>query len=324
MAAGLDLVIMTVSSAFGTSTTIPLGSAATVNGVTFLSFSAAGASAVSYDYSILDTGASEIGTATYRSSDNVLITRTPTKSTNAGAAITASSAALILCTMRAETAATFFNSINIQTFTSTGATYTATTGMGYGIAEAFGGGAGGGAVNGSSGGMVGAGGGGAGSYSRKFITSSFTGSTVVAGLGGAGGAAGFNPGSSGGDSLFGTALIARGGSGGGAASVSCGVGNGGAGGVAGTGDFTATGGSGVTGPYVVATTNLFLPSGAGANSPVGGGGPGRAANTAAINGNSATGYGAGGGGASCQNTTASASGGGGAPGIVVVTEFCRV
>lgn len=94
---------MTVSSAFGTSSTIPLGAAATVNGVTFLSFSAAGATGGNQvSYSILDTGNSEIGIATYTSSNTTLTSRTPTKSTNGGAAITASSAALIYATLRGE------------------------------------------------------------------------------------------------------------------------------------------------------------------------------------------------------------------------------
>jgi hypothetical protein len=99
----LDLVIMTVSSAPGTSTTIPLGAAATVSGVTFLSFAGAGATAgQQVSYSILDTGNSEIGTATYTSSNTTLTNRTPTKSTNGGAAINASSAALVYSALRAE------------------------------------------------------------------------------------------------------------------------------------------------------------------------------------------------------------------------------
>lgn len=103
-----DLVIMTVSSAFGTGSTIPLGSAATVGGVTFLSFSGGGATGGTVvDYSILDTAASEIGTATYNSSNTTLTSRTPTKSTNGNAAITASSAALIYGTIRAESLTPF-------------------------------------------------------------------------------------------------------------------------------------------------------------------------------------------------------------------------
>lgn len=102
MAALFDLVATTVSSAPGTGSTISLGPAATINGVTFLSFAGAGTpTSTTVAYSILDTGASEIGTATFLSS-GVLTSRTPTKSTNGNAAIVASSAAIILCGPRAE------------------------------------------------------------------------------------------------------------------------------------------------------------------------------------------------------------------------------
>lgn len=104
MASLFNLVAMTVSSAFGTSSNIPLGTAATINGVTYLTFALSGTSSgTSIDYSILDTGASEIGTATYLSSGPFLSVRTPTKSTNGGAAIVGTSAAVILCSPRAET-----------------------------------------------------------------------------------------------------------------------------------------------------------------------------------------------------------------------------
>jgi len=103
MGVPFDITIMTVSSAFGTSSTIPLGTAATVNGVTYLSFANAGATGGTVvDYSILDTNASEIGTATYTSSNATLTSRTPTKSTNGNTAINASSASLVLATIRAE------------------------------------------------------------------------------------------------------------------------------------------------------------------------------------------------------------------------------
>lgn len=103
MGTPFNLTIMSVSSAFGTSTTIPLGSAATVNGTLYLTFATAGTTTGTVvDYSILDTGASEIGTAIFSSVANTLTSRTPTKSTNSNAAITASSAALILGCVRAE------------------------------------------------------------------------------------------------------------------------------------------------------------------------------------------------------------------------------
>ena len=107
-----DLTIMTVSSAFGTGSTIPLGSAAAISGVTFLSFSGAGtAGGTTVSYSILDpvNGGSEIGQAVYTSSNTTLTSRTPTKSTNGNAAITGSSGALIYGTDRAEDIVTAVN-----------------------------------------------------------------------------------------------------------------------------------------------------------------------------------------------------------------------
>lgn len=102
----LNLVIMTVSSAFGTSTTIPLGTAATINGVTYLSFANGGATGGNQiSYSILDSGGagnSETGTITYTSSNNTLTGRTPTQSTNGSTFINASSAALIYAVVRAQ------------------------------------------------------------------------------------------------------------------------------------------------------------------------------------------------------------------------------
>ena len=100
----LDIVIMTPSSAFGTSSTIPLGNAATVDSVTYLSFGAAGATnGQQVSYSLLDTANSEIGTATYTTSGvNFLTNRTPTRSTNGSSFINASSACLILACVRGE------------------------------------------------------------------------------------------------------------------------------------------------------------------------------------------------------------------------------
>lgn len=99
-----NLAIMTVSGTPGTGT-ITLGVAASFNGVSFLSFAAAGVSNGDVvDYSIQDptNGGSEIGFGTYTSAGTTL-TRTVTKSTNANSAITASSASLVLISPRAET-----------------------------------------------------------------------------------------------------------------------------------------------------------------------------------------------------------------------------
>lgn len=101
----INLAIMTPSSAFGTSATIPLGSAAILNSVTYLSFSAAGATGgIQVSYSLQDpvNGGSEIGTATYTSSNATLTNRTPTKSTAGSSYINASSGTLITGVVRGE------------------------------------------------------------------------------------------------------------------------------------------------------------------------------------------------------------------------------
>lgn len=104
MANLLNLAIMTVSSAPGTGATIGLSAAATINGTLFLTFAQAGAvNGTVLDYSILDTGASEIGTATYSTTGPSLTGRTPTSSTNSNAAINASAGALIYISPRTQT-----------------------------------------------------------------------------------------------------------------------------------------------------------------------------------------------------------------------------
>lgn len=90
-----NLAAMTVASS-GTGT-ITLSSAATINGVTYLSFSSAGVpGGAQVYYSILDSSASEIGgPATYLSS-NTTLARNPTNTTNGGAAIDMSRNAVVL------------------------------------------------------------------------------------------------------------------------------------------------------------------------------------------------------------------------------------
>lgn len=91
-----NLAAMTVAST-GTGT-ITLGAAATINGVTYLSFAAAGVldGALVY-YSINDVGQSEIGYGTYTSSGTTL-TRTVTNSTNSNTAINMTAAAIVRVT----------------------------------------------------------------------------------------------------------------------------------------------------------------------------------------------------------------------------------
>jgi hypothetical protein len=124
MAKLYDLAVMTVSGTPGTGT-ITLNAAASINGVSFLTFALAGvANGDVVDYAIQDPmgGGSEIGTGTYTSSGTTL-TRTPTKSTNSNAAINASSASLVLISPRAET-------LNDASLITTGTVATARLGSG--------------------------------------------------------------------------------------------------------------------------------------------------------------------------------------------------
>lgn len=91
-----NLAAMTVAST-GTGT-ITLGSAATINGVTFLSFAAAGVpDGALVSYSINDVGQSEVGVGTYTSSGTTL-TRGAVTSTNSNNAINMTSAAIVRIT----------------------------------------------------------------------------------------------------------------------------------------------------------------------------------------------------------------------------------
>ena len=184
--------------------------------------------------------------------------------------------------------------------------------------------AGGGGGAGSNGGinLIGNGaGGGAGSYAEAWKTAAQIGAsqTVTVGAKGPGGASGSNPGSTGGNSSVGTLVTANGGQGGGAGGTN--GADGGPGGAAGTGDLATPGGTGET-SMGAQFGNAVLPSGAGANSPWGGGGRGQRAASSAANGNNATGYGAGGGGGTCASTASNAAGGDGSPGIVIIDEYC--
>ncbi len=93
MAKLYNLAAMTVASTG--SGAITLGSAATINGVLYLSFSAAGVSdGETLAYSINDVGASEAGTCVYTAA-GTSIARTPITSTNSNAAISVTSAAVV-------------------------------------------------------------------------------------------------------------------------------------------------------------------------------------------------------------------------------------
>lgn len=210
-------------------------------------------------------------------------------------------------------------SVKKQVFTSSG-TYTPSAGMAYAVIECLGGGGGGGgATSGANNGN--AGGGGAGSSSRKYVTSADIGASkaVVVGAGGATSTAGNSTGNAGGDTSVGSLCIGKGGAGGSGSAGADNIRPGGAGGVAGTGDVTGYGASGLSGNGMN-TVAFTGGAGQGASSPWGAGGIPNVSLSGA--GGAATGYGAGGSGAASYNSGGSFSGGAGSPGLVIITEYC--
>lgn len=327
---------MTVSSAPGTGTVISLGSAATIDSVTFLSFATAGtAGNASVSYSILDTGNSEIGTATYLSSNTSLSNRTPNFSTNGGAAINASSAAIILGTVRAEdliwldrsnsfsateqaqaraniAAAGYFDS---QTFTSSGNFTTPTESSSLTVFHYRLQGAGGGSAS-SSLATASPGGGGGGAYAEGTFTGVTAGTVIAVSVGAAGtaGAGSSVAGGNGGDTALGAPVSITAGGGVGAVGVSsAGTGQGGAGGtITGTPNMVARpGNSGL--PGIVGSSNTVGGAGDGASSPFGAGGIGARATISASPLVAPSGYGSGAGAAFSGGTPSS-----GTPGIAIL------
>jgi hypothetical protein len=218
-----------------------------------------------------------------------------------------------------------FNQVVVQVFTSSG-TYTPTTGMKYCTIECVGsGGGGGGAAITSPTEFSAGGGGGGGGYARKTVTAATVGvnQTVTINAGGNGGTGAAN-GSNGGSVSVGALCVSGGGFGGsfiGAITSALNTTMGGASGVATTGDFLASGQSGM-GALGSSVTNQIL-AGGGGNSIFGGGAVGGTGATAAgTNGNN---YGGGGSGAIGGNSNGSSrTGGTGANGIVIVTEYISV
>lgn len=95
MAYLFDLAAMSVTGTPGTGT-ITLGSAATINTVTYLSFAAAGVpDGAVVSYSIADTSASEVGFGTYTAAGTTLARTKVIASTNSNNAISATSAAIV-------------------------------------------------------------------------------------------------------------------------------------------------------------------------------------------------------------------------------------
>jgi hypothetical protein len=213
--------------------------------------------------------------------------------------------------------------IKKQIFTSSG-TYTPSANLLYAVIECVGGGGGGGGANSASTTQsYGGGGGGSGGYSRLVATAATIGvsQTVTIGAAGSGGAAGSNNGSAGGDTSVATLCVGKGGAGGNFSSIAQ-VPNGGAGGVAGTGDLVGAGNPGGSGAN--SQTNLFLTqSGFGASSFFGGGAHAIGATVGGtVAGVAAGNYGAGGSGGSVIDVVGTAAGGNGSAGVVFITEFC--
>lgn len=235
-----------------------------------------------------------------------------------------SNGAAALPTFQTLPAASSFNQVVVQVFTSDG-TYTPTSGMKYCTIEVVGGGGGGGgAATQGAATCAGAGGGGAGGYARKTVAAATIGASKSVSVGAAGtaGSAGNNAGGTGGTTSVGSTIVqATGGVGGGGAPASSGTVLGGAGGVGGSGDFNANGAPGGAGSGVfVAGVVAYTMGGIGGSSLYGGGGvsPTNAA------GNAATNYGSGGSGAALANSASQQAGGAGTAGIVIITEFLSV
>ena len=206
-------------------------------------------------------------------------------------------------------------------FTVSG-TYTPHAGMLFVDVECIGGGAAGGSVVGVSGHVNSGSGGGSGSYSRVRLTAAQIGASkpVTIGAGGTPGAAGNNPGGNGGDTSLGSLCIGKGGTGG--------VGgpdltqeNGGAGGIAGTGDVTSPGNDGQQ-SFSSSSVAGVIPFPSGGASVFGGqSNQNKITGNGCFTGGTANGFSTGGGGGLCYNVTANGAGAAGAPGIVIVTEY---
>lgn len=233
-----------------------------------------------------------------------------------------------------------FNTINIQTFPTSG-TYTPTANMQYCIVECIGGGGGGGGCSATSSTVSSGGGGGTGGYSRAVFIAAAVGSsaTIVIGAGGTAGTSSANGGAGGTSSFTGTtaSLTSLGGGGGTSetsgiqASIAITGGQGAAVGSAGgeTGaSLLLLGNNGYDGfGFFSSGTVSICYGGAGGNSAFGPGGQNSGGrSTDASNGNNApTGsFGSGGGGAFSDNVATAGTGGTGSSGICVITEFLSV
>ena len=214
------------------------------------------------------------------------------------------------------------------------ASYTPTSGMVYCDVEVVGGGGGGGGSFGSPSTIwVSTGGGGGGGYARKIFSAAQIGSATIVniGAGGSGGAAGNNDGSAGGRTSLGAGptylLYATGGFGGNGSTIfeNCSTSLGGVGGSGFLGNFNTTGEPGGCSLLAINTdqsASIGVSSGGG--STFFGGGARALYSGAGGNGAAGSSYGGGGGGALVNIEQGAASGGNGAPGVCIITEYCKI
>lgn len=206
------------------------------------------------------------------------------------------------------------------TATTTGATtFTAQAGTRLLRIRVVGGGGGGGGAQGTAAGQQSAAAGGAGGgYAESIIAPPGSATTVTVGLGGAGAPAGLVGGTAGGQSSFGSLLIANGGGGGfpGAQTAGSNVVGTAAGGTATGGTIVNT--AGQPGGVAMIVALGAVSSGPGAPGLYGGAG----APVSNASGAPARGPGAGGSGGACYQSTAGGAGGGaGGPGYIEVVEY---
>lgn len=216
------------------------------------------------------------------------------------------------------------SSIVVRKFT-TSATYFPTSGMVFCNVKMVGGGGGGGGCADSTDNKVAAASGGSSSgYSESTLTAATVGAsqTITVGAGGAQGTT--SNGSDGGDSSFGTLVIAnRGGWGqGGVFNAVQTASRGGLNVNAGTGDITSSGMPGACGFAIYNATSSIAIAGFGGSSVFGGGGSVQPlVGSGQTSSFASTGYGSGGSGAAVLQGGTQSSGNAGKSGIVIITEY---
>lgn len=247
---------------------------------------------------------------------------------NVGFVLT-STGASSLPTWQAAGAATSFNTINVQTFTSSG-TYTPTANMQYCIIEVVGGGGGAGGVDASAAGTCGASSGGAGGgYSRGVFSAATIGASqaVTVGAGGTGGT-GTSDGTAGGTSSVGVLISATGGAQGfhGAVAAAGLTLGGNTPGIGSGGQVNLAGNPGLNGwsQFISGTSFYLAEPGKGGGSVFGGGGGASGLGSVASGqeqGQNGSNYGGGGGGGVSIGGGTAITGGNGANGVVIITEY---